>query len=92
MAFRLVLKSRSFPTFLLVGPNNKNKDVYIYPEVCVAIDHHGSLNELIGTFQEVMPRHHAGIIDQDGDLASFLPDPFRCQVSVLPLSHITGVR
>ena len=59
--------------------------------MCVAIDHHGSLNELIGTFQEVMPRHHTGVIDQDRDLTDFLPDPFRCQVDVLPLSHITGV-
>lgn len=31
----------------------------------MAIDHHGSLNELIRTFQKVMPRDHASIIDQD---------------------------
>ena len=35
-----------------------------------------------------MPRHHTGVIDQDRDLTDFLPDPFRCQVHVLPLSHI----
>lgn len=73
------------------GPRNENKDVYIYPEVCVAIDHHGSLNELIRTFQEVMPRDHTGIIDQDWDLANLLADPFGCQVDILPLSHITGI-
>lgn len=65
VAFRLAPKSLLFNLLVEEGPGIKNKDVYIYPEVCVAIDHHGSLNELIGTFQKVMSRDHTSIIDQD---------------------------
>lgn len=57
----------------------------------MAIDHHGPLNELIRTFQEVMPGDHTGIIDQDRDLANLLADPLCRQVDILPLSHIAGV-
>lgn len=57
----------------------------------MAIDHHGSLNELIRTFQEVVPGDHAGVVDQDRDLANLLADPFCRQVDVLPLPHIAGV-
>lgn len=91
VAFRLALKFLSVPRFSWKRPQKGTEDVYIYPEVCVAIDHHGSLNELIRTFQEVVPRDHAGVIDQDRDLANLLADPFRRQVDILPLSHITGV-
>jgi hypothetical protein len=77
--------------FIEEGPGNKNKDVYIYPEVCVAVDHHGSFNELIRTFQKVMSRNHTSIIDQDRDLANLLADPFSCQVDILSLPHVTSV-
>lgn len=83
--------SPSIPTFSLSRPSNENEDVYIYPEVCVAVDHHGPLNELIRTLQKVMPRDHASVIDQDRDLTNLFADPFGRQVDILPLSHITGV-
>lgn len=57
----------------------------------MAVDHHGSLNELIRTFQKVMSRNHTGIIDQDRDLTDLLTDPFGCQVDILPFSHVTRV-
>lgn len=91
VAFWLALGTPSIPTFSSSGPSNENEDVYIYPEVCVAVDHHGSLNELIRTLQKVMPRDHTGVIDQDRDLANLLADPFGRQVDIFPLSHITGV-
>lgn len=90
MAFLLAHASLPSP-FSEEEPRNTNKDVYIYPEVCVAVDHHGSFNELIRTFQKVMSRNHTGIIDQDRDLANLLADPFSCQVDILSLPHVTSV-
>lgn len=57
----------------------------------MAVDHHGSLNELIRTFQKVMSRNHTSIIDQDRDLANLLADPFSCQVDILSFPHVTSV-
>lgn len=72
-------------------PRKRKHSRNSYPEVCVTVDHHGPLNKLIRTFEEVVPRHHPSIVNQDGNLADFLAHPLRCGVDIFPFAHITGV-
>lgn len=58
----------------------------------MAVHHHGPLNQLIRTFQEMMARDHASIINQDGDVTNFFADSLSGRVDILPFAHIASVR
>lgn len=58
----------------------------------MTVDHHGPLDKLIGTLQEMVPGDHAGIVNQDRHLANLFADPLRCRVDIFSFAHITGVR
>lgn len=60
--------------------------------MCVTVDHHGPLDKLIGTLQEMVPRDHAGVVNQDGHLANLFADSLCCRVDIFSLAHIAGVR
>lgn len=75
----------------MINLQHCRKKGFSCPEVCMAIDHHSSLNELIRIFQKVMSGDHTSIMDQDRGLANFLSDPLSCQVDIFSLPHITGV-
>lgn len=62
-----------------------------YPEVCVAVDHHGAFDQLIGTLQERMPGDHAGVVDQYVHLAHFAAYLLGGGVHALPIPHVTHI-
>jgi len=63
-----------------------------HPEVGVAVDHHGALDQLVGTLQQVVARHHAGVVDQYVHIAHLAADAIRRAVHALPLAHVAQVR
>lgn len=62
-----------------------------HPEVCVAVDHHGALDQLIGTLQKVMARDDAGVVDQYVHLSHLSTHLLGCRIHTLPLSHVTHI-
>lgn len=62
-----------------------------YPEVRVAVDHHGAFNQLIGTLQKRMPGDHASVVDQYVHLAHFTTYLLGSGVHALSFSHITHI-
>lgn len=62
-----------------------------HPEVCMTVDHHGALDQLIGTLQKVMARDDAGVVDQYVHLSHLSAHLLSCGIHTLPLSHITHV-
>lgn len=62
-----------------------------HPEVCVTVDHHGALDQLVGTLQEVMARDDAGVVDQYVHLSHLSPHLLGCGIHTLPLPHITHI-
>lgn len=62
-----------------------------YPEVCVAVDHHGAFNQLIGTLQKRMPGDHASVVNQYVHLAHFTAYLLSSGVHAVPFSHVTHI-
>lgn len=62
-----------------------------HPEVCMTVDHHGALNQLIRTLQKVMARDDTSIVDQYVDLSHLSTHLLSCRIHTLPLSHITHI-
>lgn len=62
-----------------------------YPEVCVAVDHHGPLDELVRTLQQVLSRNHTRVVDQQVHIAHLASHTLGCRVHALALPHVTHV-
>jgi len=62
-----------------------------HPKVCMAVDHHGALDQLIGALEKVMAGDHAGIVQQYVHLSHLSTHLLSCRIHILPLSYITQV-
>lgn len=62
-----------------------------HPKVCMTVDHHGALDQLIGTLQEVMARDDAGVVDQYVYLSHLSADLLSRGIHTLTLPHITHI-
>lgn len=62
-----------------------------HPEVCVAVDHHGALDQLVGTLQKRVPGDHAGVVDQYVHLAHLAAHLLGSGVHTFPFPHVTHV-
>lgn len=63
-----------------------------YPEVSEAVDHHGPLDEFIGTLEQVLPRNHAGVVDEQVHVSDLAANALCGGVHTLAVPHITHVR
>ena len=59
-----------------------------HPEVCVAVDHQGALDQLVGALQEVVARDDAGVVDEHVHLAHLSTHLLGCGIHTLPLPHV----
>lgn len=62
-----------------------------HPEECMAVDHHGALDQLIGALQKVMTGDDAGIVDQYVHISHLSTHLLSCRIHTLTLSHITRI-
>lgn len=71
--------------------DKSNHSYLTHPEVCVAVDHHGALDEFIGALQEVMAGDDAGVVDQYVHLSHLSAHLLSCGIHTFTLSHVTDV-
>lgn len=64
---------------------------WTYPEVRVAVDHHGALDQLIGALQEVMAGDDAGVVDQYVHFSHLTAHLLSCGIHTLPFPNVTHV-
>lgn len=57
----------------------------------MAINHHSPFNEFIWALKEMVSRDHAGVIEQQKDIADFPSHLFGRGVDALSLAYITSV-
>lgn len=55
----------------------------------MAVDLHCSLDEFVRTLQEVVPRHHPCVVDQEVDVANLCSDLLSRAVYVLAFTDVT---
>jgi len=64
-----------------------------YPEERVTVDLHGPLDQLVGTVQHALSRHHAGVVHQDAHVAAQVPaHRLGAAVHLLAVGHVHRVR
>lgn len=57
----------------------------------MAVDHHGALDQFIGTLQKVMAGDDTSIVDQYVHISHLSTHLLSCRIHTLPLSHITHI-
>lgn len=57
----------------------------------MTVDHHGPLDQLVGTLQEVMARDDAGVVDEYVHLSHLPAHLLRCGIHTLALPYITHI-
>lgn len=57
----------------------------------MTVDHHGPLDQLVGTLQEVMARDDAGVVDEYVHLSHLPTHLLRCGIHTLALPYITHI-
>lgn len=62
-----------------------------HPEVCVTVDHHGALDQLVGTLQEVVAGDDAGVVDQYVHLSHLPAHLLGGGIHTLPLAHVAHI-
>lgn len=62
-----------------------------HPEVRVAVDHHGALDQFVGTLQEVVARDHAGVVDQYVHVPHLAAHLLGGGIHTLALPHVAHV-
>lgn len=63
-----------------------------HPEVCMAVHHHGPLDQLIGALQQMVAGHNTSVVDQQVHFTDFSADFLCCGIHALPLAHINHIR
>lgn len=63
-----------------------------HPEVCMAVHHHGPLDQLIGALQQVVAGHNTSVVDQQVHFTDLSAYFLCCGIHALPLAHINHVR
>lgn len=62
-----------------------------HPEVCVAVDNHGALDQLIWALQKVMARDDAGIVDQYVNISHLSTHLLGCRIHALPFANVAHI-
>ena len=57
----------------------------------IDVNIHGSLDEMIGAFQQGLSRHHASVINQDGHVSYVILDFLSCFLHIFAVTAVDDV-